>query len=414
MRVPQVADGEAGVAEIADIALGHRASVADAADIRARQTASASGLLPLNEVASEAWNALAARAIEPNGYYLPEWELAVNASAAGRTGTSALCAWSDASPAAQLVGLMPAISMRQAYRVPLPALVSGHPYGTLCTPLIDRERPEAAVASLIRAAREAGARALILRDVSLEGAAMTAITDVLARDGLRPRVLQSHLRACLDATRDPDALLHDALGAKKLKELRRQRNRLADHGTVAFEVARSPDDVRAATEIFLALEASGWKGARRTALLQSEGDAAFIRRATKALAATDQCEIVTLRAGATPVAAGVVLRHQGRAFYFKIGVDERFAKFSPGVQLTLELTKHLCDDPAIASADSTASPDHPMINPIWRGRLAIGDALIPLRRNDPVIPLIETTLLARQSVRQFARRGLQFIRSLRN
>jgi hypothetical protein len=123
---------------------------------------------------------------------------------------------------------------------------------------------------------------------------------------------------------------------------------------------------------------------------------------------------VTLRASATPVASGVVLRHQDRAFYFKIGVDERFAKFSPGVQLTLELTRHLCDDPAISSADSTAAPDHPMINPIWRGRLAIGDALIPLRRNDPVIPLIETTLLARQSVRQFARRGLQFIRSLRN
>jgi CelD/BcsL family acetyltransferase involved in cellulose biosynthesis len=414
MRVPRVADGEAGVAEFAEIVLGRRASVNDAADIRTRRTAPASGLLALNEIASEAWSALAARAIEPNGYYLPEWELAVNASAAGRTGTSALCAWTDASPAAQLIGLMPVISMRQAYRVPLPALVSGHPYGTLCSPLIDRDRPEAAVASLMRAAREAGARALILRDVSLEGAAMAAVTDVLARDGLRPRVLQSHVRACLDATRDPDALLHDALGAKKLKELRRQRNRLADHGAVAFEVARSPDDVSAATEIFLALEASGWKGARRTALLQSDGDAAFIRRATRALAATGQCEIVTLRAGATPVASGVVLRHEDRAFYFKIGVDERFAKFSPGVQLTLELTRHLCDDPAISSADSTAAPDHPMINPIWRGRLAIGDALIPLRRNDPVIPLIETTLLARQSVRQFARRGLQFIRSLRN
>ena len=395
---------------IADIALVRRASVTDATDIRAGRTASENGFLPLTEIAAEAWSAHAARAIEPNGYYLPEWELAVNASAVGRTGTSALCAWSDA---AQLIGLMPVISMRQAYRIPLPALVSGHPYGTLCTPLIDRERPEAAVASLMQTAREAGAHALILRDVSLAGAAMAAITDVLARDGLRPHVLQSHLRACLDATRDPDALLHDALGAKKLKELRRQRNRLADHGAVAFEVARSPDDVSAATEIFLALEASGWKGARRTALIQSEGDAAFIRRATQALAATGQCEIVTLRAGATPVAAGVVLRHQDRAFYFKIGVDERFAKFSTGVQLTLELTKHLCDDPAIRSADSTAAPDHPMINPIWRGRLAIGDVLIPLRRNDLVVPLIEVALRARLTALELARTGVRLIRAWR-
>jgi len=224
-------------------------------------------------------------------------------------------------------------------------------------------------------------------------------------------VLQSHLRACLDATGDAEDLLREALGHKKLKELRRQRNRLADHGAVVFEVARSPDEGSTATEVFLALEASGWKGARRTALIQSEGDAAFIRRATTALAATGQCEIVTLRAGATPIAAGVVLRHQDRAFYFKIGVDERFAKFSPGVQLTLDLTKHLCDDPAIASADSTASPDHPMINPIWRGRFAIGDVLIPLRRNDPVVSLIDTALRGRLSALTLARTGIRLIRA---
>jgi CelD/BcsL family acetyltransferase involved in cellulose biosynthesis len=394
------------VVEIADIALARRAPATVAADIRARQAASENGFLPLTDVAAEAWRALAARAIEPNGYYLPEWELAVNASAVGRTDTSALCAWNDA----QLVGLMPAISMRQAYRIPLPALVSGHPYGTLCTPLLDRDRPEAAAAALMQAARESGAHALILRDVSLDGAAMQAITDVLARDGLRPRVLQSHLRACLDATRDPDALLHEALGGKKLKEVRRQRNRLADHGAVAFEVARSPDNLSAATQVFLALEASGWKGQRGTALIQSKGDAAFIRRATTTLGATGQCEIVTLRAGATPVASGVVLRHQDRAFFFKLGVDERFAKFSPGVQLTLELTKHLCDDPAIASADSTAGPDHPMINPIWRGRLAIGDVLIPLRRNDPLVSLIETALRGRHFARELARRGVHWLR----
>ena len=35
------------------------------------------------------WRALAERAIEPNGYYLPDWELAVNASARGRTGVGA-------------------------------------------------------------------------------------------------------------------------------------------------------------------------------------------------------------------------------------------------------------------------------------------------------------------------------------
>jgi CelD/BcsL family acetyltransferase involved in cellulose biosynthesis len=289
-------------------------------------------------------------------------------------------------------------------------LVSADPYGTLCTPLLDRDQADDGAISLILGARKAGARALILRDISLDGAAMKAFTEVLRQAGLQPLVLQSHARACLDATRDADELLRDGFGPKKLKELRRQRHRLAEHGAIGFEVARSPEQVACALEIFLTLEASGWKARRGTALLQDDGDAGFVRRATVALAETGQCEIVTLRAGTIPVAAAIVLRHQDRAFYFKLGVDERFAKFSPGVQLTLDLTRHLCADPAIALADSTASADHPMINPIWRGRLAIGDVLIPLRPNDPVVSLVHAAIRLRRLVREPARRAVHFIR----
>jgi len=270
-----------------------------------------------------------------------------------------------------------------------------------------------AAATLMQAARQSGARALVLREVALDGAAMKAFDTVLRGEGLRRRVLQWHLRASLDATVDADELLRDALGGRKLKDLRRQRHRLAEHGAVAFEVARSPQDVAIALETFLKLEASGWKGARGTALMQVEGEASFIRRAMQALARTGNCEIVTLRAGATPIASGIVLRHQSRAFFFKLGVDERFAKYSPGVQLTLDLTRHLCADPDITSADSTASADHPMINPIWRGRFAIGDVLIPLATHDPVVPVIHAALVARNVARGVARSTLQFIRKRR-
>jgi CelD/BcsL family acetyltransferase involved in cellulose biosynthesis len=267
-----------------------------------------------------------------------------------------------------------------------------------------------AVAALMHQARKAGAHALVLRDVSLDGAAMKAFNEALRQGGMRPRLLQSHHRAALDATRNADELLREALGPKKLKELRRQRHRLAEHGAVRFEVSRSPGQVAAALEILLNLEASGWKARRGTALKQHDGDASFVRRATSALAETGRCEIATLHAGDTPIAAAIVLRHQDRAFYFKLGIDERFARLSPGVQLTLDLTRHLCADPAIALVDSTADPDHPMINPIWRGRLAIGDVLIPLRRRDPVVSLIHAALTLRRLVREPSRRLVRFIR----
>jgi hypothetical protein len=370
-------------------------------------------LTPLAAIAADQWHALGQRAIEPNGYYLPGWALAIDASARGRTNLSALGAWNDAAEPARLIGLMPVVSLWRACKIPLPALVSADPYGTLCTPLLDHEMADEAILRLMRQARDAGAHALILRDVALDGAVMKAFANVLMRSGIQPRMLQSHARACLDATRDADELLRDALGAKKLKELRRQRHRLAEHGEVGFDVARTPHEVTRGLETFLTLEASGWKAERGTALAQDDGDAAFIRRAVAALAENGQCEIVTLRAGATPVAAAIVLRHLDRAFYFKLGVDEHFAKFSPGVQLTLEVTRHLCADPAIAVVDSMAAPDHPMINPIWRGRLAIGDVLIPLRRNDPVAALIHAAMRLRQGIRAPARRAVHLIRKLK-
>lgn len=415
---------------MADIAGLSRPSPGDGADRRAHTAvlsvshSQRSGFAPLAAVSVEEWHGLAERTIEPNGYYLPAWELAVNASARGRTGAFALCARHDASAnelapsqprqdePPRLIGLLPVVSLWRACKIPLPALVSASPYGTLCTPLLDRSHAEEAVRQLMSVARAAGARALILRDVPLNGAAMKTFTRVLRQEGLRPIVLHSHLRASLDARRPADDVLDDALSAKKLKELRRQRNRLAEqHGIVRFEVAHSVDDVARAIEIFLDLEASGWKGERGTALRQHEGDLDFIRRATRGLAETAQCEIVTMRAGETPVAAAIVLRHQDRAFYFKLGIDERFAKFSPGVQLTLELTRHLCADAVLVTADSTASAHHPMINPIWRGRLRIGDIILPLWHNDPVVSAIRAAMQLRHGLREMARRAVHLVRN---
>lgn len=386
------------------------ADITDSDGIRTRRSAAETqpGIgIALAGVPVAAWRELSARAVEPNAYQLPEWAQAIAASARGGTATHALAAWRGNGTSARLLGVIPVISLWRAYRLPLPALVNADPHTSLGTPLVDRDDGDGAVEALLREARQAGAHALILRHVTIDGPMMRTLRTALTRMSLTPIVSDAHARALLDATRNADDVLRDALGAKRLKELRRLRNRLAEHGDVAFEVARTPADVAAALPAFLDLEAKGWKGARGTSLKQHEGDLAFIRRATSALAACGQCEIVTLRAGACAVATGIVLRHLDRAFFFKIGVDPAFARYSVGVQLTIELTRHLCADPAITLADSTAAPGHPMIDPIWRGRLAIGDVLIPLRRHDPVFAAIRLALSMRRGIRAVLRRALR-------
>jgi hypothetical protein len=51
-----------------------------------------------------------------------------------------------------------------------------------------------------------------------------------------------------------------------------------------------------------------------------------------------------------------------------------------------------------------------MINPIWRGRFAIGDVLIPLATHDPVVPVIHAALIARNFARRAARAAVRVIR----
>ncbi|MFX8207407.1 hypothetical protein ABTL06_19555, partial [Acinetobacter baumannii] len=75
--------------EIIDRTIAHAPSAAEDRGMDRERRAPIARPLPRDSVAPQAWRDLAARALEPNGYYLPGWELAVNASARGRTGTSA-------------------------------------------------------------------------------------------------------------------------------------------------------------------------------------------------------------------------------------------------------------------------------------------------------------------------------------
>ena len=156
--------GNMDVAEIATPATVARASMRGAIRKRAQTKAPPDGgaLTALTSIATDRWRALADRAAEPNGFYLPDWALAIDASARGRTGVAALNAWSDAAApgTARLIGLLPVIPLWRAFRIPLPALVSADPYGTLCTPLLDREMADEAADRLMRQARDAGAHAL--------------------------------------------------------------------------------------------------------------------------------------------------------------------------------------------------------------------------------------------------------------
>jgi hypothetical protein len=87
-------------------------------------------------------------------------------------------------------------------------------------------------------------------------------------------------------------------------------------------------------------------------------------------------EVHELALDDAPIASAIVLRSGARAFYWKTAYDERFAEFSPGVQLTLALSRALAAAPGLALIDSCALENHPMIDRIWPGRLALVDVAV--------------------------------------
>jgi CelD/BcsL family acetyltransferase involved in cellulose biosynthesis len=367
-------------------------------------------ILDLMAVPQEAWADLAARAAEPNAFYHPVWARAV----AGRTsehGVRALLAW-DGPARTRLIGLLPVVSAWRSLRLPLPVLVAWQAYAPLTTPLLDRDMTDIAARALVAAARKAGAVALLMPALAEEGPSAAALRGALAEFKGAPVAFNRHQRALLDATQDSDTAIQSSLGAKKVKELRRQRNRLADDGEVAFKLAAPGPETAAALDAFLKLEASGWKGITGTALAQSEGDAAFIRNAVPDLVASGAAQVATLSSGEHVVAAGVLLRHLRRGYFFKIAYDESAAKTSPGVQITLDITRQLCADGAIDSVDSIAISNHPMIDKIWRGRLAVGDLIVPAGKGGALLSACVGLILARNALRQSAKKLYHRLRSI--
>ncbi len=168
-----------------------------------------------------------------------------------------------------------------------------------------------------------------------------------------------------------------ALGAKKRKELRRQRRRLEEEGR--FEVCRSTGSEGLETWIdeFLALERSGWKGAEGSALASCPGTEALFRHAIDGAAARGKLERLGLRIDGEPVAMLASFLTPPGAFSYKTAFDERYSRYSPGVLLQRENLAML-ERAGIEWTDSCAAADHPMIDHLWTERRAIGRVNIAL------------------------------------
>jgi len=213
---------------------------------------------------------------------------------------------------------------------------------------------------------------VLLRGVPLHGAFWEAVHAATGHVA----VLSQWERAALDIAGTYEQWFERNFDRKRRKEYRRLEARLGEQGE--FSALSLDPDVDPSPWIaeFLVLEAAGWKGRRGTAIVDEPAAAAQFARACTALASSGKLRFWKLTLDGRAIAMLYAIVEGNHAWLGKIAYDEGLARFSPGVLQVLHATQSLFAEGGIAHADSCADPGHPMIDHIWRGRLAVADVLI--------------------------------------
>jgi CelD/BcsL family acetyltransferase involved in cellulose biosynthesis len=323
-----------------------------------------------------AWKELADRALEPNVFYEPPFALGAEPVFGRKVGAIAI--WAGNS----LIGLFPVRMQRRLGIGPYVLAGWTHPYAPLGTPLVDAEYPEKAInAALDFVARDPILpKIMLLPQLPTNGLFAVTLDQVLTSRRGRSADFGAHERALLDPSTGRATYGARTIGAKHRKELRRQRRRLEELGAFSHVVATDETDVAKGLEHFFKIEASGWKGAAGTAAALDATTYRFVARAVIGLARAGQARIDWLQVDERVIATLITLVSGTTAWSWKIAYDEEYARFSPGVQLTVELTDTILQDPRIERVDSCAAAHHPMIDHIWRERLPLADRMFPVAR----------------------------------
>ncbi len=320
-----------------------------------------------------AWRDLMPRAIEPNVFLEPGFSFPA-ASNFGGADLGVLSVFHGA----KLVGLLPGRVEGFSSGRAVPMFVAWtHPFAPMSSPLLDRDTAADAVSALIASmsALPGSPKAALFPYLPETSVAARLIALDAATKGQAVTRLNIHARAALQRIDDEPLSM---ISPRRRKELGRQRRRLAETGHLEHVVSSEPRDIRPAVADFVTLEARGWKGRSGGAAARSPAAEQFMTEAVVALSFERKVRIDRLRFDDRTIAATITLYSGDYAWFWKIAYEEEFARFSPGVQIALDLTDVLEADRHLAQVDSCAVAGHPMIDHLWAGRINMADWLVPL------------------------------------
>lgn len=138
------------------------------------------------------------------------------------------------------------------------------------------------------------------------------------------------------------------------RNLRSHRRKLLALEDVRFASRTGPEDTAVPLDAFMAVEASGWKGASGSgsAIALHPRVSAFYRDlASFSAGREDRCEINSVYLGERCIASQICLRTGREYTILKICYDEDFARLGPGQLLLEDTIQRCCEDPDVDRLD---------------------------------------------------------------
>lgn len=334
-------------------------------------------LLPsmIGDAVRAEWRALEAAPEEPANPFFTSWFLEPALRCLADDEVRLLTIRADDQ---RLIGLAPVIRGRTYAKIPAAHFSTWrhfHGYNN-CAPLFAKGAEERGREALSRwiDGRPEGARFFRFMEHPLR-----ENDSLIRRDDSRAVVIQKDgRRAVLRAGRSFDEVYGDGFCGKKRKELRRQLRRLGECGAVCFVRWTDAADIARAAPEHIALELAGWKGragAGRPIGASAAERAFFVEAMTAgAMRGAVLCDALMLDGRA--IATLFSLRTGRTLMAYKIAYDEACATYSPGVQLLVEATRLMLEDPLTDLFDSGTHPDHPIMDHLWRERMRVAQVNI--------------------------------------
>lgn len=245
------------------------------------------------------------------------------------------------------------------------------------TPLISGDNPEAAMIDLLANAREKlGAKAVLFKKTQHDPNFDQILNSMSNKAIAGYQLFNIHQRAALECKTTFEDWYSNNFSRKRRKEYRRLRTRLAETGNLQSNIWQPSQPIEKWVDQFLELEASGWKGRSGTAIACHKEQAAHVRHALPKMAQNGSLVFWNITLDGKPIASMFGFLENNQIWLGKMAFDETLSQYSPGVLIILDATKDLLSRKNIKLADSSAEPDHPMINNIWRDRVPVADYLI--------------------------------------